>query len=173
MQNVTLDKGLGINTAPMLSLLLRNLFFTIIHPGLVVGLFPYWILGDKMNIQFSQPLQFYQYFGIALFLIGLVIMFACIIRFAVEGRGTLSPADPTKKLVIKGLYKYSRNPMYVGVMLMLIGEAVCFGSYNLWIYSVFIFLAFNLFIILVEEPRLRKDFGEEYDQYCKKTGRWM
>ena len=157
----------------MLSLLLRNLFFTILQPGIVAGLIPYWILGDKLNKAFSQSLQFYQYLGILLFVIGLVIMFDCIIRFAVEGRGTLSPADPTKKLVIKGLYKYSRNPMYMGVMLILTGEAVFFKSTGLWIYLLFIFIAFNLFILLVEEPRLRRDFGEDYYQYCQKVRRWL
>ena len=157
----------------MLSLLLRNLFFTIIQPGLVAGLFPYWILGDKIKKVFSCDFQFYQYLGATLFLIGLVIMLECIIRFAIEGRGTLSPADPTKKLVTKGLYRFSRNPMYVGVMLILIGEAVFFESYSLWIYLLCIFLAFNLFIFLIEEPRLRKDFGVEYEQYCKKVRRWI
>lgn len=108
----------------MASLLLRNLFFTILQPGIVAGLIPYWILGDKVNKTFCWPLQFYHYLAILLFLTGLVIMFDCIIRFAVEGRGTLSPADPAKKLVISGLYRFSRNPMYVGVMMILIGEAI-------------------------------------------------
>ena len=157
----------------MLSLFFRNLFFTILQPGIVAGLVPYWILGGKAGHSFTKHLQFYQYIGILLFLIGLIIMFHCIFRFAVEGRGTLSPADPTKKLVVKGLYKFSRNPMYIGVMMILIGEAIFFSSYNLWIYLLFVFLAFNLFIILVEEPRLRKDFAAEYFQYCRKVRRWL
>jgi protein-S-isoprenylcysteine O-methyltransferase Ste14 len=157
----------------MISLFFRNLFFTILQPGLVAGLVPYWILGNKAGLSFIKPLQFYQYVGILLFLIGLIIMFHCIFKFAVEGRGTLSPADPTNKLVIKGLYKFSRNPMYVGVTMILIGEAIFFYSYNLLIYLLFIFLAFNLFVLFVEEPRLRKDFKEEYSQYCRKVRRWL
>lgn len=74
---------------------------------------------------------------------------------------------------MKGLYKLSRNPMYVGVMLMLIGEAVFAGSRSLWIYSGVVFLAFHLFILLVEERRLRKDFGSEYDAYCGRVRRWI
>lgn len=155
----------------MLSLLLRNLFFTILQPGIVAGLIPYWILRDGST--FDRSLQLYQYVGILLFLIGLVVMFHCIIMFAVEGRGTLSPADPTKKLVIKGLYRFSRNPMYLGVMMILIGEGIFFQSSNLLIYSLFIFLAFTLFILMVEEPRLRKDFGEDYRKYCQKVRRWF
>jgi protein-S-isoprenylcysteine O-methyltransferase Ste14 len=157
----------------MLSLLLRNLFFTILQPGVVAGLVPYWILGDNVSKIFGEPLSLYQYLGAIVFLAGLIIMFDCIIRFAVEGRGTLSPADPTKKLVITGLYMFSRNPMYVGVMMILIGEAAFFNSGNLAIYSVFIFIAFNLFIMLVEEPRLVRDFGEGYDQYRRKVRRWL
>lgn len=157
----------------MLSLFFRNLFFTIINPGLAAGLVPYWILGDKARRSFTEPLQFYQCFGILFFSIGIIILFNCIFRFAVEGRGTLSPADPTKKLVIKGLYKFSRNPMYIGVVLILTGEAIFFNSFNLWVYLSFVFLVFNLFITLVEEPRLKKDFNEEYLQYCQKVRRWL
>ncbi len=157
----------------MLSLLLRNLFFTILQPGLVAGLIPYWILTAKLNKAFARPLQSYQTFAILLFLIGLVIILDCIIRFAVEGRGTLSPADPAKKLVSTGLYKFSRNPMYVGVMMILIGEALFFRSGSLLIYLLFIFVAFNLFIILVEEPRLARVFVDEYYQYCQKVRRWL
>lgn len=135
----------------MLSLFLRNLFFTILQPGLVAGLIPYWILGYK-NIIVSKTLKFHHYSGGILFLAGLMIMLNCIIHFALEGRGTLSPLDPTKKLVTTGLYQFSRNPMYVGVIMILAGEAIFFQSLNLWIYVAFIFLAFNIFILLHEEP---------------------
>ncbi len=156
-----------------ISLLLRNLFFTILHPGLVAGLIPYWILGNKAANSFAKPLHSHQYLGILLFITGSVVLFNCIIRFAVEGRGTLSPADPTKRLVITGLYRYSRNPMYVGVMMILIGEAIFFQSGDLWIYLSCVFVFFNLFIMLIEEPRLRRDFGEDYYQYCQKVRRWV
>ena len=155
----------------MFSLFLRNLFFTILQPGIVAGLVPYWILRGELSV--SRSWQFTHYAGIVIFLIGLIIMLHCIINFAVKGRGTLSPADPTKRLVISGLYKYSRNPMYVGVMLILVGESMYFRSQSLWMYSFFIFIAFNLFIAGFEEPRLRRDFGEEYQAYCKRVSRWI
>src|SRR5215831_18344787 len=157
----------------MISLFLRNLLFTILQPGMVAGLIPYWILGDKVQNAFRQTLQFYHYAGALTFLIGFLIMLTCIINFAVRGRGTLSPADPTKKLVVTGLYKFSRNPMYVGVILILIGEAIFFQSVELWLYLLLIFIAFNAFIIMFEEHRLKKDFGEEYSRYCKKVRRWI
>ena len=157
----------------MISLLLRNLFFTILQPGLVAGLFPYLILGERVKQIFSEYFGLPQYFGSIIFFIGLIIMIKTILQFAFEGKGTLSPADPTKKLVVKGLYQYSRNPMYIGVMMMLIGEAIFFEAGRFWFYVVGIGLAFNLFILLVEEPRLKRDFGDEYALYSRKVRRWL
>lgn len=157
----------------MISLYLRNLFFTIMHPGLVVGLIPYWMLGPKWIKQFSLPFNFYQYLGTPLFLIGLFVLLHCIIRFVVVGRGTLSPIDPTKNLVTSGIYRYTRNPMYLGVLMILIGEALFFKSYHLGIYLLIIVLIFNFFILAIEEPRLRRDFGNEYSHYCNKVRRWL
>src|SRR4051812_33321874 len=119
----------------MLSLFLRNLFFTILQPGLVAGLFPYWIMGGNIKSVLAAPFHLSQMTGFVFFSAGLFVMLSCIARFAFEGRGTLSPADPTKRLVVGGLYKFSRNPMYVGVMLILVGEALVFQSVSLAIYS--------------------------------------
>jgi protein-S-isoprenylcysteine O-methyltransferase Ste14 len=157
----------------MLSLLLRNAFYTILQPGLVAGVIPYFILGsDRVTQLIEQSMQGVQVISCIVIVVGFIVMILCILRFAMEGRGTLSPVDPTKKLVIHGLYRYSRNPMYVGVMLMLIGEALYSGR-GLWIYTTIIFASFNIFIFIHEEPRLRKVFGEEYQQYCHKVRRWL
>lgn len=155
----------------MASLLLRNLIFTVLQPGLVAGVIPYYLLDGKTNLE--APWQLHTYLGIIVFGLGLVITLRCILQFAFEGKGTLSPIDPTKRLVVRGLYRYSRNPMYVGVMMILIGEAIVAQSVTLWIYLAIIFLAFNVFIMLHEEPRLRKIFGDEYLLYCEKTRRWF
>ena len=157
----------------MESLFIRNLLFTIMQPGLVAGLIPLWITGFRINDIFNEVWQLHHYIGTIVFLIGFVIMLWCIISFAVIGRGTLSPADPTKKLVISGLYYFSRNPMYVGVLMILIGEVIFFQSHQLLIYLLIIFISFNIFVLLIEEPRLRKDFGEEYRKYCKRVRRWI
>jgi protein-S-isoprenylcysteine O-methyltransferase Ste14 len=157
----------------MASLLLRNLFFTILQPGMVAGFIPYWIVRNELGQILEKPMDAFQFIGILLFTIGFVVTIACILRFAFEGRGTLSPADETKQLVVGGLYRYSRNPMYVGVMLMLIGEALFTGSQNLWIYAIFIFTCFYVFILVHEEPRLQKDFGNQYSAYRKKVRRWL
>ena len=156
-----------------MSLFIRNLFFTIVQPGIVAGLIPYSIVGDRVNRIFDEGWQLHQFCGTIVFLIGFSIMLWCIISFAVKGRGTLSPADPTKKLVVSRLYNFSRNPMYVGVILILIGEAIFFQSTILWIYLLFVFVMFHIFIIYIEEPRLKKDFGAEYELYCQKVNRWF
>jgi protein-S-isoprenylcysteine O-methyltransferase Ste14 len=159
--------------AGMLSLLLRNLFFTLLQPGVVAGLVPYLLLRSRWGVLMDMPFTILQYIGILLFATGLAIMLDCILRFALEGKGTLSPVDPTRELVASGLYRFSRNPMYVGVMLMLFGESVFSQSIYLSLYSLFIFILFNLFIILVEEPRLKRDFGDAYEQYSEKVRRWI
>jgi protein-S-isoprenylcysteine O-methyltransferase Ste14 len=154
-------------------LFLRNLFFTVLQPGMVAGLIPYLMLGSPSAESFKNNLSPFQYIAIFIFAAGVAILLYCISMFALKGKGTLSPADPTKKLVVAGLYKFSRNPMYIGVMLILIGEAIFFSSVMLWIYTAIVFTAFNLFIVLHEEPRLERDFGIEYLQYLKAVRRWL
>lgn len=157
----------------MLTLLLRNLFFTILQPGTVAVLVPYLILRGTEESFFPRVWTASHFAGAIVMVAGTVIVLACVLRFATEGEGTLSPLDPTKKLVVRGLYRYSRNPMYVGMMLILVGEAVFWWSGAMVIYAVIVFVGFNLFILLHEEPRCRRVFGAEYDQYCQTVRRWV
>jgi protein-S-isoprenylcysteine O-methyltransferase Ste14 len=155
----------------MSSLFWKNLIFTILQPGVVAGLIPYWLIMNNLG---SNPESKWNcLIGLILAFTGIVVCMICIIQFAVDGKGTLSPLYPTKSLVIKGFYKYSRNPMYVGVLLTLIGESTYFLSWILAVYTIFIFAMFYTFILLVEEPRLTKDFGEEYYNYKIKVRRWL
>jgi len=156
-----------------MSLFLRNLFFTILQPGVVAGLIPFLLARKNFENSFPGSLHAYHYVAIAVCIAGIGITLHCIANFAIHGHGTLSPADPTKRLVISGLYKFSRNPMYVGVMLILLGEAIFTQSANLLVYSIGVFTAFNLFIVFREEPRLKKDFGKSYHEYCKTVRRWI
>ena len=150
-------------------LLLKNFVFAILYPGIVAGVIPFWIIGGELN-ELEKP---HQFVGVFLFIAGFIIMTWCIVNFAVKGQGTLSPLAPTKKLVVSGLYKFSRNPMYIGVMFLLIGETLFFTSLSLGLYSFIVFVGFNIFIVVKEEPRLKKDFGVDYDNYCKKVRRWF
>jgi len=155
------------------SLLFLNIIFTILYPGIVAGLIPLWIIGGDINVIIFEFEKLHQLAGVFLFIAGFIIMTWCIVNFAVKGRGTLSPIAPTKKLVVSGLYRFSRNPMYIGVMLLLIGETLFFSSRSLCLYSFIVFVGFNIFIIAREEPRLKKDFGDDYDIYRKKVRRWF
>jgi len=153
-------------------LLFKNLIFTILLPGVVAIVLPYRI-GIKDKVLPVQFWNFFQYGGLLLVFVGSVMLLSCIVNFAFKGKGTLSPAFPAKKLVTTGLYCYSRNPMYIGVMLVLAGEMLFVLSLSLLIYSIIVFACFHTFIILHEEPRLRRVFGAEYENYTKKVRRWI
>lgn len=157
----------------MLSLVIRNLIFTILQPSIVAGLLPYYIIQSQTNKLVPEQLTTIHFLGVLIFALGFFIMLACIRSFAIKGKGTLSPIDPTKQLVISGMYRHSRNPMYVGVLLLLIGETIFYQSVKLCLYTLFIFIIFNLFILFIEEPRLKKDFGEAYQNYCDNVRRWF
>lgn len=145
-------------------LFLRSLFWTVLCPGMVVLVVPAYFLIDIKEIQW--PSNWQQWIGLVFFMVGGHILLRCIFSFAIDGKGTLSPIDPARRLVVKGLYKYVRNPMYVGVVCMLLGETVYFWQLPLLGYTALVFLIFNLFIRLYEEPHLRQQFGAEYAEYC-------
>lgn len=156
-----------------MSLFFRNLLFTILQPGIVAILIPFWLSGKSIKEVFEQPFAWYHFSGFLIFAAGSVIMLICVASFAIRGKGTLSPADPTKKLVVSGLYRFSRNPMYVGVAMMLIGESIFFQSYIVGAYALLVVISFNIFIVFFEELRLLNDFGNEYKEYTKKVRRWL
>jgi len=157
----------------MTSLLLRNLIFTILQPGIVAGLIPYLFVKDQFKTTFSFPFQVYHWIGIFIILIGISILLYCVYHFAKYGRGTLSPADPKKKLVTKGLYRFSRNPMYLGVLIVLLGETIFMRSFMLGAYLFLVTILFLLFVVYFEERRLTKSFGDDYTSYKKKVKRWI
>jgi protein-S-isoprenylcysteine O-methyltransferase Ste14 len=155
------------------SLWFRNLIFTILQPGLVVGLIPWLLTKSKLKSLLDKGLPPQAFISIPLFLIGLYILIDCVVRFGKEGKGTLSPLYPTKRLVNSGLYKYSRNPMYVGAVLALVSESILISSIALWIYTSFVVAGFHLFILFHEEPRMERAFGEAYLRYKRKVPRWV
>ena len=97
----------------------------------------------------------------------------CAWDFATAGQGTPAPIDAPKHLVVRGLYRFVRNPMYVGVLLMLTGESRAFRSLRILIYAAIVFVFFNLFVIFYEEPALTRKFGAEYDEYMRRVPRWI
>jgi protein-S-isoprenylcysteine O-methyltransferase Ste14 len=151
---------------------LKTLLFTVIMPGTVTVYIPYWLLSSPTKPA-PLPIGAWRYFGWLPMLLGAAIYFWCAWDFTFAGKGTPAPIDPPKELVVRGLYRYVRNPMYVGVLTLLIGEALLFASRQLFIYAGVIFLLFNLFVIFYEEPALRQKFGESYRRYCETVPRWI
>jgi protein-S-isoprenylcysteine O-methyltransferase Ste14 len=155
----------------MVTLALRSLLWTILLPGVVAGYIPWRFYGlSQLQPNLRRPLDL---LGLLLIMVGAVLLGACIVEFATRGRGTLSPVDPPKELVVQGLYRYVRNPMYVSVSTIVLGEALLARSLALLFYWAIFFTAANLFVLLYEEPALRRQFGESYERYTEQVGRWL
>ena len=152
-------------------LALRALFWTLALPG-VFGFYLPWTLFDLRAVDFD-PSSPRHLLGVACIAAGAILLLACIWEFARRGRGTLSPADPPKHLVVSGLYRYVRNPMYLSVTTVVFGELLLAPSRGLLIYWVIWFVVVNLFVMGYEEPALREQFGGEYDRYTRAVSRWI
>lgn len=148
---------------------LKSLLFFILAPGMVAGLIPLALLRTGPQIQTG----FLSYLAFPLWLTGVATLIWCFWDFLVMGRGTPAPIDPPKELVVSGLYNYVRNPMYVGVFLVIIGHFLWFGYWNLLIYAAFVFTAFNTFVAFYEEPNLKTRFGATYEDYLRRVPRWI
>ena len=148
---------------------LKSLLFLIVAPGMVAGYIPPALLRKGPQIETG----FLAYLAFPLWIIGGVILLWSFWNFLVEGRGTPAPIDPPKELVAVGFYRYVRNPMYVGVLLILIGHFLWFGFWLLLAYTVLAFIATHLFVTLYEEPTLKRKFGAGYEEYLKKVPRWI
>jgi protein-S-isoprenylcysteine O-methyltransferase Ste14 len=111
--------------------------------------------------------------GLILLLMGLALLLWCVREFYVAGRGTLAPWSPPQQLVETGLYRFSRNPMYVAVGLILLGWAVTFRSWTLAVYALAVVVGFHLRVILGEEPWLSRTFGQAWFRYASRVPRWI
>ena len=147
--------------------LLRQIF-SFILPVTALVLVPLWIEKD-FTIHFGINLIF----GLILVIAGLSVMVITISSFIRIGKGTLAPWSPTKRLVIKGLYKYVRNPMILGVLTILLSESLCFWSKSILIWAGSFFIINTIYFIIYEEPGLEERFGEDYKEYKRHVSRWM
>ena len=158
-------------TSRSLWLFLRSAFWTLAFPGFFAGFVPWRYFGlSDVQFDWADPLHL---LGGALMAAGAALLLTCIYEFARSGRGTLSPADPPKELVVQGLYRYVRNPMYLSVLTIVAGEIILTRSSALLWYWLTFFLAANLFVRGYEEPYLRRQFGESYQRYTREVGRWL
>lgn len=140
-------------------------------PGMVAGFLPWRYYGvSQVRLNLRNPIHL---LGLALVAVGVVLLIVCIWEFAHQGRGTLSPADPPRELVVRGLYRYVRNPMYLSVAAIVGGEVLLTASRGLLLYWAIWFAVVNLFVMGYEEPNLRRRFGENYERYAGEVGRWL
>jgi protein-S-isoprenylcysteine O-methyltransferase Ste14 len=146
--------------------------FFLMAPLVMGGVLPWWISrwhpGPRVPGQSLLTIV-----GAAATAAGVVVVVEAFVRFVRHGRGTPAPYDPARRLVVSGAYRYVRNPMYVGLMLVVLGQALILRHGALLAYALVLFTAFHLRIVLKEEPELRQRFGDEYDEYCRRVQRWI
>jgi protein-S-isoprenylcysteine O-methyltransferase Ste14 len=152
-------------------LALRSLLWAVLLPGLIAGYLPWKYFGLRnVELTLEEPLHLAGLLCIAL---GSLLLVACISEFVRSGHGTLSPVDPPRQLVVRGLYRYVRNPMYLSVTMILLGEVLVTGSAALLVYWIVWFIGVNLFVLGYEEPTLHRRFGSAYNRYRAEVGRWL
>lgn len=148
-------------------MLLRAILAFLALPALVAGVFPWLISKIPASVVFKSAGG-----GSVLILIGGTILLASVVSFYRRGRGTLAPWDPPKHLVVQDLYRFNRNPMYVGVALVLFGWALITGNPWNYVYAVVIPLIFHARVVLYEEKEMQRLFGHEWEQYRRAVPRW-
>ena len=148
--------------------IIGSAFFLVIAPGFVAGLVPWWISRWRLETS-SLGMPLLRSAGGMLVALGIIGLLDSFVRFALQGVGTPAPVFPTRHLVVTGLYRYVRNPMYLAVMSTILGQGLIFGNVNLLEYGGLVWLVFHLFVVVYEEPTLRASFGSEYKLFCTKS----
>ena len=157
-----------MNGSRAMALFLKNLLFTVLVPGTVAVYLPRAIVDGA-----SPASRWALVAALPVWAIGAAIYAWCVWDFATFGRGTPAPIDAPKRLVVRGLYRRTRNPMYVGVLTVISGWVALYRTGALAAYAVLVATAFHLFVVHHEEPHLRRLFGDEYDVYRARVGRWL
>jgi protein-S-isoprenylcysteine O-methyltransferase Ste14 len=147
--------------------------FFVLAPGVVAGLIPWWLSGWQVR----QPLRSWAWAplrvaGVALLAAGTIVLVHAFVRFVAEGRGTPAPVAPTQRLVVGGLYRHVRNPMYLAVVAIIVGQALVLGQPALLAYAAAVTVAMAAFAHYYEEPALADKFGAEYESYRRAVPAW-
>jgi protein-S-isoprenylcysteine O-methyltransferase Ste14 len=159
--------------------ILRAVVFTFLIPGTIAVLIPHSLSSQGTPADFGK----WRFTGIPVTLAGIIVYVACVIRFLFEGGGTpaiwftrpfrfLIGEEPSI-IVCSGLYRFSRNPMYVGVLAMVAGQGEFFQSSAVLAYAAFLWLCFHIVVVLIEEPHLKEKHGKQYEEYLRTTPRWI
>lgn len=148
-----------------------SLLFLLLAPGIVAGFVPWWLT----NWDVREPLPYWiplRIAGVILLVAGAIVLVHAFGRFVLEGLGTPAPVAPTERLVVGGLYRYVRNPMYLAVAACILGQALILGRPVLFVYCGAFAIAVAAFVRVYEEPTLSRLFGEEYEVYRRGAPRW-
>jgi protein-S-isoprenylcysteine O-methyltransferase Ste14 len=151
---------------------LGSLVFFFFAPGTILGLIPWSITGGRIG----PPLfgiEALRWVGAALIVLGFLPLLSSFVRFTWDGLGTPAPIAPPAKLVVTGFYRRVRNPIYIALPVILLGEALVFGDERVAVWAVLFWLFTFAVVVIYEEPVLREQFGEEYRTYCKNVPRWV
>ncbi|HSK95507.1 MAG TPA: isoprenylcysteine carboxylmethyltransferase family protein [Euzebyales bacterium] len=146
--------------------------FFVVAPGVVAGVVPWWLTRWRV----ADPTPFWmiaRVVGALLVLAGLVALIRAFARFVLEGHGTPAPVAPTERLVIGGLYRYVRNPMYVAVLAIIAGQGLALGQLVLLWYALIVWVAVAGFVRVYEEPTLVRQFGASYEAYRRAVPAWI
>ena len=146
--------------------------FLVAAPGVLAGLVPWWMTHWELQPPFLG-LELTRAVGVLLIIIGVPELIGSFARFALQGLGTPAPIAPTRHLVVTGLYRYARNPMYLAVTAVILGQALLLANERLIAYAALFWLACHLFVVTYEEPTLRRTLGAEYEVYCVNVPRWI
>jgi protein-S-isoprenylcysteine O-methyltransferase Ste14 len=157
---------------PPLWAVLGTIAFVAAVPGTVVVLAPLWLTGWHFEPPFGGT-ALTRVLGAAMVVAGMPLFAKFASRFVVEGHGTPAPVAPPQHLVVGGPYRYTRNPGYVAVTAMIAGQGLFFGSSGVLLYAAIVALVFHAFVVVYEEPTLRRTFGAEYEAYCRAVPRWI
>jgi protein-S-isoprenylcysteine O-methyltransferase Ste14 len=151
--------------------LIRTITYATLFISFVLVFLPARLL-SRSGVTGPEAIEWPQVVGMVVTAFGAAVALWCVFIFALLGKGTPAPFDPPRRLVIRGPYKFVRNPMYLGAALALSGAALFYESMSLVGYAALFLLVTHLFVRLYEEPTLRRTFGEDYEAYCRRVRRW-
>ena len=150
----------------------RVIVYATLFIGFVFVYLPSRLLASSGLVR-PEAMGARQVMGMIIGVAGSLVALWCVFTFASVGKGTPAPFDPPRRLVVRGPYRFVRNPMYLGAAMALLGAALFYQSLILASYCAFFLLVIHFFLISYEEPALRKNFGDEYETYCNRVRRWI